>query len=280
MRLPKQVVLITGADSGIGFETAKAIASTGARVYVGTLDDERGAAACERIRSMQPDALVVPFRCDLSRLADVRRAASELPEDKLHAVICNAGVYGGPYRQTENGLEWTFGICHVGHAALVMTLKDRLFAGAPSRVVCVSSDNHRWPMSVEIDSLPVAKAHYSELVAYGHAKLSIVLFARALDSRWRASGVRANSVHPGDLISTGIDQDSWVLRLTMALARPFARTASSAACTSAWLAVAPEAADLGGAYFVNGVATEPSVAARDDQKADRLWERTMEWITR
>ena len=272
-----QVILVTGADSGIGFETARAIASTGARVHLGTLNDASGEAARQRIVASDPGADVIPFRCDLSRLSDVRRAAAALPEEKLHAVVCNAGVYGGPYRRTDTGLEWTLGICHVGHAALVLALRDRLVAGSPSRVVCVSSDNHRWPASVDIDALPVDEAGYSELVGYGHAKLCVVLFARALDSRWRASGVRANSLHPGDLISTGIDKDSWLLRMTMTLARPFARTAASAACTSTWLATAPEAAALGGGYFYNGVLKEPSAAARDDHKAERLWQRTLEW---
>jgi NAD(P)-dependent dehydrogenase (short-subunit alcohol dehydrogenase family) len=272
-----RVVLVTGADSGIGFETANAIASAGARVHLGTLTATKGEAARRRIVQAHPSAQVIPFCCDLSRLPDVRRAAAELPEQAIHAVVCNAGVYGGPYRRTETGMEWTLGICHVGHAALVLALKDRLVAGAPSRVVCVSSGNHRWPRSVDLDALPIDESRYSELVAYGHAKLCVVLFARALDARWAPSGVRANSLHPGDLVSTGIDKDSSFLRMVMALARPFSRSAAAAACTSTWLAVAPEAEHLGGGYFVNGIATRPSAAARDDRNVDRLWERTMQW---
>src|SRR5678815_973062 len=115
--------------------------------------------------SHEADVRVLAF--DLGKLAQVRAAVAGLAEPALHAVICNAGVYGGPYATTEDGFERTLGICYVGHAALVLGLLDRLRAGAPSRVVMVSSDNHRWPTELDFDALPCPAAKYTELYAYG-----------------------------------------------------------------------------------------------------------------
>ena len=114
-------------------------------------------------------------------------------------------------------------------------------SGRASRVVMVSSENHRWPTSLEWDALPTPPERYTELRAYGQAKLCCVLYAIALDARVASRGIRAHALHPGDLVSTGIDKDSTFLRITMALARPFAPTASQAAATSCFVATSPAA---------------------------------------
>ena len=274
LELGQKVMLVTGADSGIGFETARALASAGARVHLGSMSTSRGEVACERISREFPKARVTPFVCDLSSLADVRRAVADLDAERLDALICNAGVYGGPFRQTVDGFEFTLGVCHIGHAALVLGLESKL--SAPARVVFVSSDNHRWPAAFQPD--PLDPESYSELAAYGQAKLCLILFAKALDARWRHQGVRVNALHPGNLISTGIDQSSWLLRWTMRLARPFARTPAQAASTSVWLAAAPEAKAIGGEYLIDGMIKDPSPAARQQANVETLWQRTMEWI--
>ena len=142
----------------------------------------------------------------------------------------------------------------------------------------VSSDNHRWPTTLEFDAIPTPPERYTELRAYGQAKLCCVVFARALDARWASRGVRAYSLHPGDLVSTGIDKDSGFLKAVMWLAKPFAPTASQAAATSVWVATAPELAERGGGYFADVREKAPAPAALDPANAERLWSLTEKWL--
>jgi WW domain-containing oxidoreductase len=276
--LAGRVFLVTGGDSGIGFETARALAARGARTYLGCLRRETGDAAAARIVAAHAGADVRPIEFDLGDLAAVEAAAAALPDEALHGVVCNAGVYGGPYATTKDGFERTLGVCYVGHAALVHALRSRLEAGAPSRVVMVSSENHRWPRELEFDGLPVPRERYTELRAYGQAKLCCVLFANALDARWAPRGVRGFSLHPGDLVATAIDKDSWVLRTVLFLARPFSPSASQAAATSVWAATSPALEGRGGIYLADVREKPPAPAAMDRATQDRLWELTEGWI--
>jgi NAD(P)-dependent dehydrogenase (short-subunit alcohol dehydrogenase family) len=187
-------------------------------------------------------------------------------------------VYGGPYAETADGFERTFGVCYLGHVRLVDALLPRMRPGA--RVVAVSSENHRWPTRLDPSRLPPRREDYSELRAYGVAKLCVNLWTRAFARRSGASGVTANALHPGDLISTGIDRDSWVLRTVFALARPFTRSPAQAAATSVWVATAPELEGVSGRYYVDRAERPPSAAARDDGLADHLWDLTRGWLDR
>lgn len=277
--LAGRVILVTGADSGIGFETARALAARGARVYVGCLRESSGEEAVQRMRDRHGAIDARPWPFDLGDLAAVRAAATGLPEPVVHALICNAGVYGGPYGRTTNGFERTLGVCYLGHAALTLALSSRLRAGTPARVVLVSSDNHRWPLRLDFDALPLPEARYSELAAYGQAKLCMVMFAAAFDRRHADLGIRAYALHPGDLVSTGIDKDSGLLRLVMTLARPFSPSAAQAAATSAWLATTAEVADRGGRYFVDCAERSPSAGSQDVAAQERLWALTEAWLT-
>ncbi len=276
--LSGRVILVTGGDSGIGFETARALAARGARVWLGCLRRETGEAAAGRIVAAHPGVDVRPIAFDLGSLRQTTSAAEAFPAGPLHAVICNAGVYGGAYATTEDGFERTLGICHVGHAALVLGLIDRLAAGAPSRVVMVSSENHRWPPSLDFEALPIPPERYSELRAYGQAKLCCILFALALDARYADRGIRGYALHPGNLVATGIDKDSSTLRLALRLATPFSPTPSQAAATSVWVATARELADRGGRYFTDLREKKPASAALDRTTQDRLWDITSRWI--
>jgi WW domain-containing oxidoreductase len=278
--LAGKVMLVTGADSGIGFETARALAAKGARVYVGCMRRETGDAAVAKMREAHPAADLRVLAFDLGDLAAVRAAAASFPEPALHALICNAGVYGGPYATTKDGFERTLGVCYLGHAALVLGLASKLEAGAPSRVVMVSSDNHRWPTTLELDAIPVPRERYTELRAYGQAKLCCVIFARALDARWASRGVRAFSLHPGDLVSTGIDKDSGFLRAVMWLARPLAPTTNQAAATSVHVATTPGLEARGGAYFADVREKAPSPAALVPENAEQLWALTERWLAK
>jgi NAD(P)-dependent dehydrogenase (short-subunit alcohol dehydrogenase family) len=143
-------------------------------------------------------------------------------------------------------------------------------------VVLVSSQNHRWPPRIDVEALPIRRERYSELAAYGEAKRCVVLLARALTDRFE--GITANALHPGDLVSTGIDEDSAFLRLVMRLARPFSPTPAQAAATSVYVATAPELEGVSGRYFVNRREQRPAAGADDPAIAARLWARTEQWL--
>lgn len=273
-------ILVTGADSGIGFHTARALAGRGAAVWLGCLRQADGDRAVDAIRADHPDAEVHAVAFDLGDLRAVRLAASTLAEalPQLDVIVCNAGVYGGPYAETVDGFERTFGVCYLGHAALVLGLLGPLRAARGARVVLVSSQNHRWPLGLDVNALPIRREAYSELAAYGQAKRCVVLLARALTDRFGADGISANALHPGDLVSTGIDRDSALLRWVMWLARPFAPTAAQAAATSVWLAGAPELAGVGGGYYVDRRQVRPAPGALDPDVAAALWARTERWL--
>ena len=273
-----RVFLVTGGDSGIGWETVRALAARGARVYLGCLRAATGVAACDAIRARHPAADVRPLAFDLGDLDAVDAATRALDAQVLHGVVCNAGVYGGRYATTKDGFERTLGVCYVGHVALVLGLHDRLARGAPSRVVMVSSENHRWPRRLDFNDLPLGPQHYSELRAYGQAKLACVLFALALDARWKDRGVRALALHPGNLVSTGIDQDSFMLRTTLRLARPFAATIAQAAATSVLAVASPTLEGRGGIYLADLREKPPAPAALEPETQDRLFALTARWL--
>jgi WW domain-containing oxidoreductase len=273
-----RVLLVTGADSGIGFETARALAARGARVWLGCREPAGGERARERILSAHPGASVEVTAFDLADLGAVRRAAAALPEPALHGLVCNAGTYGGPFARSVDGFERTFAVSYLGHAGLVLALLDRLRAGAPSRVVLVSSQNHWWPVRIDVDQLPLDAARYSELRAYGEAKRCVVLLARALTDRYASDGITANAVHPGDLVSTGIGSDSWLLRILLRLARPFASTPAQAAATSVYVATAPEIEGHSGGYWAGCRPARAAPGALDPAIAAALWARTERWL--
>lgn len=271
--------LVTGGNSGIGLETARALAAGGAEVWLGCRSVERGQGARQSIVRRHPHADVRVLELDLGSLASVRRAADSFEPNSLDGLIANAGVFGGGYATTAEGYERCVGICHIGHFLLVNRLLDKL-ERAGGRVVMVSSESHRNPKRLDFDNFPLTPQTYSDFVAYGQAKLCNVLFANELDRRLQREGkrVRANSLHPGTLIGTSIDRSSLLAKVGMMLARPFTRSLAQGAATSCYVAVSPDLDDVGGAYFDKCRPRKASDEARDPEVAQRLWALTEKWV--
>lgn len=272
-----RVMLVTGANTGIGFETARALAAGGARVYLGCRSESKGNDAIARIRERHPDADARLLQVDLGSFESIRAAADAFDEPKLDVLICNAGVYGGGYAETSDGLERVIGVSHVGHFLLVHRLMPKLEAAAPSRVIMVSSGSHRAPAKLNFGNLPPKQSGYSDITAYGQAKLCNVLFANELHRRVKDRGVSANSLHPGALIGTDIGRSSLLARVVMTLASPFTRTLAQGAATSCYVATAPELEGVGGEFFDECQKSRASDEARDPQVAGRLWDLTEGW---
>ncbi len=271
-----KVVLITGGNAGIGKETAVALASMGAQVTITARDPVRGRAALDEIRGRGGRADAEVMALDLARLASVRELAAEFAghHDRLDVLVNNAGLMLSSRRRTVDGYEMTFQVNHLGHFLLTQLLHDRLVAGAPGRVVNVSSAGHKSARhGLDFDDLQ-SERRYRGFGVYAKTKLANILFTRELARRWDGSGVTANAVHPGFVASSfGRDGDTGALgKLTFPLLKPFALNSIQGAQTSVYVASAPEVEGITGGYWVKSAPASPSTAAQDDAAAARLWE--------
>jgi NAD(P)-dependent dehydrogenase (short-subunit alcohol dehydrogenase family) len=286
--LSGETVVVTGANSGIGFEATRVLADAGAHVVLAVRSVERGQAAASEVREALPDASLSVGRCDLADLDSVARFADTVREkyDGLRALCNNAGVMAVPRSETAQGFETQFGVNHLGHFALTGHLLP-LLAETPgeSRVVTQSSGLHERGR-VDFDDLH-GRDGYDEWAAYAQSKLANVLFAREFDRRLADAGVEGMTsvaVHPGyadtNLQRRGPEQRGSTLRLyAMKVANAvFAQSAEAGALPMLYAATA---ADVdGGAYYGPGgflnmrgtpARQAPSDRAQDPETAARLW---------
>ncbi|MBW2255593.1 MAG: SDR family oxidoreductase [Deltaproteobacteria bacterium] len=283
-------MVVTGANSGVGFETALALAGKGAHVVLACRNQEKGQAALERIHDIVPAASVALGALDLADLASVRAFAEALHGDhpKLDVLVNNAGIMAPPLRHTADGFELQFGTNHFGHFALTGLVLDLLHAEGSGRLVTVSSYVHHGA-TMRFDDLD-AERSYRRWPVYLRTKLANLLFAFELDRRLRASALDVISVasHPGyattHLQAAGTEMggffvQDWILKVT----GPFAQSARQAALPSLYAATAP---DVQGGEFYGpngwfGIAGHPkkvkaSRAARNVETARQLWEISVE----
>ncbi|OBG30801.1 MULTISPECIES: SDR family NAD(P)-dependent oxidoreductase [Mycolicibacter] len=194
-----RVAVITGANTGLGYETAFALAAKGAHVVLAVRDLDKGKDAAALISKRSPGASVALQELDLTSLDSVRTAAAQLraDHDRIDLLINNAGVMWTPKATTEDGFELQFGTNHLGHFAFTGLLLDRLLPVPGSRVVTVSSIGHRIRADIHFDDLQWERS-YSRVAAYGQAKLANLLFTYELQRRLAAHATTiATAAHPG-----------------------------------------------------------------------------------
>jgi NAD(P)-dependent dehydrogenase (short-subunit alcohol dehydrogenase family) len=270
-----RTVIVTGGNSGIGLETAAALAGAGARVIITARDSNRGAAAVEKIQARGGVGTVELSVFDLGRLASVREGASDLlgRTDRIDVLVNNAGLMLTDRTETADGFETTFGVNHLGPFLLTMLLLERIKESAPARIVNVSSTAHQSARrGLDFDDLQSTKS-YAGMAVYGRTKLANIYFTTELTRRLAGTGVTVNALHPGTIRSGfGGDGDAggffgWGIKV----ARPFMAGPVKGAETSVYLASAPEVEGVTGQFFTKCKPTTPSKAARDDAAATRLW---------
>ncbi len=194
-----RTAVITGANTGLGYETATALAAKGAHVVIAVRNIEKGKAAADLITRAIPGASVVVQELDLSSLESIRSAADELRSryDSIDLLINNAGVMMTPKSTTKDGFELQFGTNHLGHFALTNLLLDRVLAAPGSRIVTVSSVGHRFARrGIRFDDLQWDDS-YSRVGAYGQAKLANLMFTYELQRRLQGTDTIAVAAHPG-----------------------------------------------------------------------------------
>ena len=194
-----RLAVVTGANTGLGFETAQVLAARGASVVLAVRNVEKGKQAAARIAAAAPGATVTVQELDLSSLDSVRAAAAELRagHPRIDLLICNAGVMYPPKQITDDGFELQFGTNHLGHFALTGLLLEQMLPVPGSRVVTVSSVGHRMQARIHFDDLQWERS-YSRVRAYGQSKLANLMFTYELQRRLSGAGTTiAVAAHPG-----------------------------------------------------------------------------------
>ncbi|HEX3839428.1 MAG TPA: SDR family oxidoreductase [Acidimicrobiales bacterium] len=278
-----KVVVVTGSNSGIGRETAAAMATLGATTVMACRNRQKAeeAAAYVRAASGSDDVHVVPL--DLADLASVETAAAELTSrwDRLDVLVNNAGGIWSGRQDTAQGLEFTFGVNHVGPFFLTALLLERLKKADSARIVNVSSFGHHLAFTGMNWNDLQGEKRYNGFGAYAQSKLANVLFTRGLAKRLADTRITANAVHPGP-VSTGFGMDgdmTGIMDWGNRQLRRFEISAASGAATSIYLAASPDVEGKTGGYYVRSKPGHLSVRARSDGDADRLWGVTENLIT-
>ncbi len=277
-----RTAVVTGANSGIGYCAARALARSGARVLLACRSEERGRQAASRLRQEVPQARVAYRHLDLADLTSVRAFATGIDGGRLDLLVNNAGVMALPYGRTADGFETQFGVNHLGHFALTGLLLPHLLATPGARVVTVSSFLHTL---ANIDPADLNGEHgYHRWVAYARSKTANLLFTHELARRLTAAGadVTAACAHPGwadtNLISAGVAAGSSFLRRAgRAASFLLAQSAASGALPTLYAATAPDVrpGDFVGPRLAGwrGAPTHVWRApwTRNDAAAERLW---------
>ncbi|UAB78135.1 SDR family NAD(P)-dependent oxidoreductase [Erythrobacter sp. SCSIO 43205] len=294
--LSGKTVFITGGSSGLGQETARAMAAKGAHVIIAARNPKQMEEAVAAIKSDVPDAELDTLTCDLASLESIKEAGKQANDrfEKIDILINNAGVMACPKMETADGFEMQFGTNHLGHFALTKHLMPLVEAGGDKRIVNLSSRGHHFAPT-DLDDPNFEKSEYTPWISYGRSKTANVLFTRGLEDRFADKGIHAYAVHPGG-IQTNLgrhltQEDMAFLRKRMEeQAKKAGKTSSfksilEGAATQVWAATAAELEGKGGVYCedcnvaeVDDTSTTGGVRsyALDKGEADRLWALSQE----
>lgn len=266
-----KTAVVTGANSGIGLETARALANAGAHVVMVCRNPQRGERALQDVRASTRSDRVELMLCDMASQASIRAFADRFlsEHERLHVLVNNAGVMMGRRELTVDGLETTFAVNHLGYFLVTALLRERLIESAPARVVSVSSVGHKWG-SLDLGNLQGEK-RYFEFLAYGTSKLCNIAFTYELARRLEGTGVTANCLHPGPVGTNFGSSGGRMFQKLMKLGKRFLLTAEQGARTSVYLATSPEVEGVTGRYFVKSKPARSSRASHNRDKQRQLW---------
>ncbi len=274
-----KTVLVTGASSGIGKAVALELAGIGAKVVVGGRNPSRCHAirrAIAAVTGQEPDGLY----CNFLSLDSVREAAKQYIASgrPLDVLINNAGALFTRRTETCDGYEASFGVNHLAPFLLTGMLLPRLKESAPSRIVVVASDAHRFFGPLDFDDLHLQKS-YGAFKAYGRSKGANILFTRGLAQHLEHSGITVNAMHPGAVkTNLGTIHSAILKKLVYHLVRPFLLTPQKGAETVLWLASSPKVQNKSGGYYMHDRPHRPRPWTLDEERLKTLW-HTSEKLT-
>uniref|UniRef100_A0A336MUF0 CSON005967 protein n=1 Tax=Culicoides sonorensis TaxID=179676 RepID=A0A336MUF0_CULSO len=276
-RIDGKVVIITGANTGIGKETAIELAKRGGKIYLACRDPKRASEAQKEIIEKSGSSEVFVEILDLTSFESIKDFAKRFlsNEEKLDILINNAGIMACPKMLTKDGFEMQFGTNHLGHFLLTNLLLNQLKKSAPSRIVNVSSMAHLYGKINKIDIN--SEKSYNSVTAYSQSKLANVMFTRELAKRLEGTGVTVYSLHPG-VISTELTRhlsdgiffifQSWLIR---PLQNMFNKTPKAGAQTTIYCAIDPDLQNETGKYYSECKIDKVNPIALDDELCEWLW---------
>lgn len=284
--LTGKICVVTGASAGLGRESARALAKTGAHVILAARNRTALADAEAWISGEVPNALTSTVELDLTSLAAVQSAADAISATApaIHVLMNNAGVMFTPFGRTDDGFEMQLGTNHLGHFELTRLLAPRLAAAGGARIVNLSSDGHRLS-DVDLDDPNWELREYDKFAAYGASKTANILHAVELDRRLRDRGIRAYAVHPG-VVATSLarhmSRDDFTALTQLVPSDPAKEkvdvrrdflTPEHGAATQVWAAVGADLADVGSVYLADcRIEEDFAPYAMDEAHAQQLWD--------
>ncbi|MFC0213636.1 SDR family oxidoreductase [Paenibacillus chartarius] len=277
----QRIVMVTGANSGLGKATALSLAKQNARVVMVCRDPHRGELAKEEIVKESGNPNIDLMICDFSALSNVRRLAAEYTNNYGHldVLINNAGVITRERQLTQDGYEMQFGVNHLAPFLLTNLLLEQLMISKAGRIVTVSSLGHYYG-KIHFDDLHFSK-RYRFFKAYAQTKLANILFTYELARRLEGTGITANCLNPGEAkTNISVYTEGGFAQLLTTLFTPFLKTPEEHADTSVYLALSPEVEGMTGKYFSNRKIVKSKPMTYDRHLASRLWEVSAAMVKR
>jgi NAD(P)-dependent dehydrogenase (short-subunit alcohol dehydrogenase family) len=267
-----QTVLVTGATSGLGLEASVKLARMGAQLVLVARNRGRGEAAVADVQKRSGSRTVSVRYCDFGSFSQIRALAADvrMSHSTLRVLINNAGSVSATRVLTEDGLERTFAVNHLGSFLLTNLLLDVLSRNVPARVVTVASAAHRQG-TLPFDDLQFEHGGYTTMRAYARSKLANVLFTVELARRLAGTGVTANCLHPGVIATNIWSYAPWYTKPLIAIGKLFMASAEQGSETIVHLAASPEVQGLTGGYYERNRRVLPSSLAQDAEIAEKLW---------
>lgn len=268
-----KVVLLTGATAGIGKEAARQLAQRGAELVCVGRNRTKTEALIDELRSETGNDAIRFLIGDLSRPSECQRVARAFlaDHDRLDVLFNNAGALFTERRLTDDGLERTFALNHLGYFVLTELLVDALEAAAPSRIVSTASDAHSAGDLSYLDDLQTERWGRGGFTAYGRSKLANIWFTRHLAHRLEGTGVTAHCFHPGFVASDFGRNNGAFATFLMTISRPFQKTVQQGADTGVWLATEDTIVGESGGYWFQRQRKKGTRHARDPDAPARLW---------
>ena len=272
MEIKGKTCLITGATSGIGMQTAIALAKSGARVVITSRDTEKGLITKNDIIRITGNTDVEMMECDLASFSSIRSFANSFKSKypHLHILINNAGTWQTKRTLSADGIELTLATNLLAPFLLTNLLLEHIKQSAPARIINVASHAHKWA-KLDFDNLEGDKV-FKNMQIYGQSKIALILFSVKLAEMLKDTGVTVNSLHPGVVATHLFDNMG---RVVKSISKIFLISPEKGAATSVYLATSPEVSQISGEYFAGKKIVKATAAATDNSNAEFLWQKCL-----